>query len=159
METPILAFRSRLRLLSNESSFLPKIVKGDNFTPRYHVSSERKRICLFVACSVEDASVCVCVCVCVHSSHAAKNEKGLRSHVSQKHKWQFYPDDATSDDSADSTTESDYGPSRSSTRKTSKWVCPECKQDCYSGGGLSSHQRQTGHGAETAPSHVKKNGR
>ena len=61
METaapPILAFRSRLRLLSNESSFLPKIVKGDNFTPRYHVSSERKRICLF-------SRGCQCVCVCV----------------------------------------------------------------------------------------------
>ena len=115
---------------------------------------------------------------CPHCSHVAKNDKGLRSHVGQKHpKWQFYPDDSTSDDSADSTTESDDGPSRSSTRKTSsrsapsssssssststssKWVCPECKQDCSSGGGLSSHQRHTGHGAATAPSHVKKKGR
>ena len=116
---------------------------------------------------------------CPHCGVPLKNEKGLKSHIGQKHpKWNFYPEDSSSEDSDDD--EDDDEPSKSSATTTttkskprtsapsssssssstcsssSKYVCPECLQDCSSGAGLASHRRHTGHAAASAPTHVKK---
>ena len=79
----------------------------------------------------------------------AKNEKGLKSHWSQKHK---YVEDTSSesDDSNDDAEEvaprrpmTSTTPSATSTSNCSKYICPHCKKDCSSGSGLSSHLRHS----------------
>ena len=124
---------------------------------------------------------------CPHCDFIAKNEKGLKSHVGQKHpKWQFYPEDSSSEDSDDiepssgsstmttrrsrttrpskaSSSSSSSRSSSSSGPSSSKYVCLHCGQDCHSGSGLASHLRHrhagVGHGATSASTHVKKKDR
>ena len=100
---------------------------------------------------------------CPHCDFIAKNEKGLRSHLGQKHpKWQFYEGDSSSSSEESDGDEEEKKPSgsRSSTSASSsssssststnntsggKYVCKECGKDCTSGSGLSSHLRSSGH--------------
>jgi len=106
---------------------------------------------------------------CPQCDFVAKNEKGLKSHVGQKHpKWEYYPEDASSEESDEdepfgkkrtTTTRksrsSTSAPSSSSSSSRSKYLCPQCGKDCSSGSGLSSHLRHSGHSKE-AGNHSKK---
>ena len=93
---------------------------------------------------------------CPHCDFIAKNEKGLKSHLGQKHpKWQYYEGDTSSEESDDddkkvtsgSRTSTSATPSSSSSSSTSstssKYVCAICGKDCNSGSGLSSHLRHS----------------
>ena len=82
---------------------------------------------------------------CPHCEFVAKNERGLRSHLGQKHpKWQYYPEDSSL--------------SSSSSSSNSKYVCPQWGKDCTSGSGLSSHLRHSGH-AKVPAADLSKKGR
>jgi uncharacterized C2H2 Zn-finger protein len=95
---------------------------------------------------------------CPRCDFIAKNEKGLKSHIGQKHpKWQFYEGDSSSEENSDedsltsgsrtrtSATLSSSSSSSTSSSTSSKYICTECGKDCTSGSGLSSHLRHSGH--------------
>ena len=107
---------------------------------------------------------------CPQCDFVAKNEKGLKSHVGQKHpKWEYYPEDASSEESDEdepfgkkrttttrkSRSSTSAPSSSSSSSRNSKYLCPQCGKDCSSGSGLSSHLRHSGHSKE-AGNHSKK---
>ena len=114
---------------------------------------------------------------CPHCEFVAKNEKGLKSHVGQKHpKWNYYPEDedspsGESDEEEEastgkgkkkiairSKTSTSAPTSSSSSSSSSKYVCLQCGKDCSSGSGLSSHLRHSGH-ASVAAADLSKKGR
>ena len=134
-------------------------------------------------CLCMSLCVCVCVCVCVCAcqqkkagsgvkctfrgcSFSAKNEKGLKSHWSQKHIGVEESsdddedgDEETDDEDEDNDTDEDAMPTRSSssscssttpttktkatTSSSSKHRCLHCQKDCTNASGLSSHLRHS----------------
>jgi len=80
---------------------------------------------------------------CPHCRFIAKNEKGLKSHFGQKHK---YVKDLSDNSGDGDDADDDDKPSRSSSSSstTSKYTCAHCRKDCSTRSGLSSHLNNSG---------------
>lgn len=81
---------------------------------------------------------------CPRCGKMCKNEAGLKSHFAQIHKGVETSSSSDDDDESHSSTSSSAAcrsGSSSSTMGPSKFVCPNCKQDCNSGAGLARHLR------------------